>query len=548
MHRDITKLYILLLPFLVLLAGLVLPLVTLFQFGFYEDGVYVGFKLFIEYIETPSLFNSLTNSIYVALITMVLTVGIAFVYAWGLCFTNVGHKQLMSNVLYIQLLAPSMFGAISLIYLFGKQGFLKELLMGHSIYGPIGIVMASVLFSLPHAFIIIYPILRNIDGRLYETARSLGAGPLKTLRTVTLPMSIYGIFSACTVVFIITLTDFGVAKAIGGKYNMLATEVYKQVVGQQNFNMGAIVSMVMIIPAVIAGLFEFYFTRRARANDLSAIPFVAPDNKFRDRIWRGILGILALLTLFPILTGLFMSFITYWPYKVIPTLKHYSFEDAGGFGFTPLYNSITVSIFAAVIGVMIIFSNAYMMHRLKENKMFRGILHKISLVPAAIPGTSLGIAYIFFFNDPDNILVSLYDTMWILVLVNVVHYYTVPHLSFTASFKSLNADIEDVGHSLGVSTFKTFFKVIVPTNTILIIEIMGYLFINSMTTISAVVFLYSSDTLLGSIVVVNLDDAGDTAAALAMCVLIVVVNIVAKFILGHLIEFLKKRQRSLAHS
>ena len=135
----------------------------------------------------------------------------------------------------IPLLAPSLLPAISLVYLFGNQGLAKWLLMGDSIYGPIGIVIGEVFWTFPHALIIVTTALAIADARHYEAAESLKANGWRVFWTVTLPGMRYGLISATFVVFVLVITDFGVPKVIGEQYNVLATDIYKQVIGQQNF-------------------------------------------------------------------------------------------------------------------------------------------------------------------------------------------------------------------------------------------------------------------------------------------------------------------------
>ena len=84
--------------------------------------------------------------------------------------------------------------------------------------------------------------LANTDQRLYDAATALRAGPSRIFRTVTLSAAATGLASAAFVVFTGAFTDFGVPKVIGGGYNVLATDVYQQVVGQFNFQTGAVVA------------------------------------------------------------------------------------------------------------------------------------------------------------------------------------------------------------------------------------------------------------------------------------------------------------------
>ncbi len=177
---------------------------------------------------------------------------LAFVYAYALQRSCMRWKGLFQALALIPILAPSLLPAISLVYLFGNQGFLKDLLFGGSIYGAGGIVVAQVFYCFPHALMILVAALSMADGRLYEAADALGASKTRVFFTVTLPGAKYGVISAAFVIFTLVITDFGIAKVIGGRFNVLATDIFKQVIGQQNFEMGAVVGFVLLIPAVVA--------------------------------------------------------------------------------------------------------------------------------------------------------------------------------------------------------------------------------------------------------------------------------------------------------
>ena len=87
----------------------------------------------------------------------------------------------------------------------------------------------------------------------------------------------YGLVSACFVVFTLAITDFGAPKAIGGKFSVMATEIYNQVSGQQNFSMGATVSVVLLVPAVIAFLVDRLVQRRQYALVTSSSKPLVPE-------------------------------------------------------------------------------------------------------------------------------------------------------------------------------------------------------------------------------------------------------------------------------
>ena len=171
-------------------------------------------------------------------------------------------KGFFRLIALIPLLSPSILAAIALVYWFGNKGILKALLFGHSIYGPIGIILASIYWTFPHALMILSTSLSLSDSRLYEAAEVLKTSKLRAFLTITIPGARYGIISTTFVVFTQVFTDFGVPKVIGGNYNVLATDIYKEVVGMQNFQMGAVISLVLLIPAMVAFFIDQYSRKK----------------------------------------------------------------------------------------------------------------------------------------------------------------------------------------------------------------------------------------------------------------------------------------------
>lgn len=194
-----------------------------------------------------------------------------------------------------------------------------------------------------------------------------------------------------------------------------------------------------------------------------------------------------------------------------------------------------------MIGTLFIFYNAYLVEKIKGMKVLRTLYHLAAMIPLAVPGMVLGLAYVFFFNAPDNPLNPLYGTMAILVICTISHFYTVCHLTAITALKQIDNEFEAVSASLKVPFYVTFWRVIMPVSLPALLEIGSYLFMNAMTTVSAVVFIYSADTMLASVAVLNMDDAGDIAPAAAMGVLIMASCIVAKLIHWLCSHYLLKR-------
>ena len=521
---------VLVVAYLVLfLCFMIFPLFALMSKSMQNaDGAFVGLSNFVAYLNEPTLFKSFFHSLFVAAMSTVIVVCLGFFYAFALQCTCIPFKGFFRVVALIPLLSPSILAAIALVYWFGNQGILKAVLLGNSIYGPIGIIMASVYWTFPHALMILSTSLSLSDARLYEASEALKAGKFRTFLNVTLPGAKYGIISTTFVVFILVFTDFGVPKVIGGNYNVLATDIYREVVGMQNFQMGAVISIVLLIPALFAFALDQY-SRKRQASQLTsrAVVYVPKPHKARDNICLVYCILITLLVFAMLGMAQFGALVKFWPYNLSLTLKHYNFEVAG-LGWDSFFNSVRMSLYAAFFGTILIFVGSYLVEKMRADKSLREILQMVALMPMAIPGIVLGLAYIFFFNAKENPLNFMYATMAILVINTVVHFYTVSHLSAVTAIKKLDQEFESVSLSSKVPIYRMFFKITLPVCLPTVFDIFIYLFCNAMTTVSGVIFLYSYDTTLASVSAIHLDEQGDVAGAAAMAMLIVYISFVVR--------------------
>jgi iron(III) transport system permease protein len=514
-----------------LIVTLALPLGTLFEKSFRNrDGDWVGLANWIRYLDTPSLVASLWNTIWVSLLATAIVVPLAFVYAYALVRTTMPCRGLFRALGLIPILAPSLLPAISLIYLFGNQGFARWMLMGESVYGPIGIVIAQVFYCFPHAFMILATALSIADKRHYEAASVLGAGNTRIFLTVTLPGVKYGIVSAFFVVFTLVATD---------------SDIYKQVVGQQNFEMGAVVGMVLLIPACLAFAADRWVARRQVALlSARAVPYEPEPNKMRDRALLVFCSLVAFCIAALLAIAAWASFIQYWPWNLAYTMRHYVFSNADASGWEAYFNSLEMSVLVATFGTLAIGFGAWLVEKTKGAGALRGFVHLLAMIPLAVPGLVLGIAYIFFFNSPSNPLGFIYGTIAILTLNTIAHFYTVAHLTTLQALKQMDPEFESVSASLKVSVWLTGWRVTLPVISPALLDVWFYMFVNSMTTVSAVVFLYGPFTKLASVSIINMDEAGFTASAAAMGVVIVLTSAFAKLLHSLLAARLAKRTQA----
>ncbi len=532
-----------------LLVGVVMPLFPMISRSFRDtNGNWIGLSNYVQYLTTPALAASFGNSIFVALASTFFSVVLAFVYAYALTRTTMPGKPIFRVLGMLPLYIPPLAHAIGLIYLFGNKGLVTTGLFGVlpqwniNLYGAVGIIIGEVLYCFPQALVIMITALSLTDARLYEAADVLGSTPIKTFFTVTLPSVKYGLISAIFVCFTLAFTDFGVPKVVGGNYNVLATDIYKQVIGQQNFSMGATISVFLLLPTVIAFIVDRIIQRRQTALvGAKSVPLQPKPNPPLDWGLFAFCSLLAGFALAVLLVIIFASLVQVWPYNLSLGLKNYNFSSVGGGGYKSFWNSIMMSFYTAVFGTVAVFAGAYLVEKGKGMKWLRSVNYFLSTMPLALPGLVLGLSYVFFFNNriwwipftqiaiynPFN---GIYGTMAILVLCNVIHFYTVCFLTASTALKQIDPEFESVSASMRVPFYKTFWRVTVPLSLPAILEIGIYFFVNAMITISAIVFLYPPTLPLAAVAIVNMDDAGDTAAAAAMSTLVVLTSIGIRFL------------------
>jgi iron(III) transport system permease protein len=532
-----------------LVVGILLPLLPVLSSSLQDgQGQFVGLANYATYFANPAFAISFYNSMLVGILTTLVSVGLGFAYAYALTRTAMRGKSFFQTIALAPLYAPSMAHAIGLIYLFGKKGVVTTGGLGYlapllgfnpgvdiRLYGLAGIVLGEVLYCLPQAVLILTVAMRLTDARLYEASVALRASPVRTFFSVTLPGIKYGLVSAVFVCFTLAFTDFGVPKVVGGNFSVLATDIYKQVIGQQNFVMGATISTLLLVPTVIAFVIDHLVQRRQVAMvSARIVPLRPKPSRWIDTVAFMFCSLIAFAIVAVLGAVLLAALVNVWPYRLDLTLRHFDFSSVGGGGYSAYWNSVRVAIYTAIVGTALTFGGAYLIEKTRGLRWLRSALYFLSMLPVALPGLVIGLAYIFFFNPKHfdiagltlpNPFAFLYGTGAILVLANIVHFYTVSFLTATTGLKQLDREFETVSASLGVPFYRTFWRVTLPLCLPAVLDIGMYYFVNAMVTVSAVIFLYAPATRLAAVAIVNMDDAGDTAAAAAMSVLVIATSV-----------------------
>ena len=429
-------------------------------------------------------------------------------------------------------MAPSMLPGIALVYLFGNQGLLRGLL-SENIYGFWGMVLGEVIYTFPHALMILISALSLADARLFDAASSMGASPWKAFRSITWPASRQAVFAAFCLVFTLTITDFGVPVVVGGDYQVLALEAYKAVVGQQQFGRGALIGMILLLPALFSFAVDAWLRRRhGEAMSGRAQVFKPAASHCRDACYLAIVLLICAALLLVFGMAVYSSLVKFWPYNLSLSFTHYAFNATTGSGWLAYRNSLTLALCTALIGSGLIFTGAYLMEKTRSQSGLNLALRILGFVPMAVPGLVLGLGYVFFFNLNGNPLNVFYGTMTLLVVCTIAHYLTTAQMTATTALRQLDNEFEAAALSLKAPLYRHYLRVTLPICLPALLDILRYLFVSAMTTVSAAIFLYSPDTILAAVAVLNMDDAGNVGGAAAMSSLILFTSVAVSLLLA----------------
>lgn len=514
---DITKLLLA----MVFVALVFVPLIRMFS--------NIGGDSIRKVFQSPNFLTSVTNSLVSAGISTVITILLAYGLATCIERTNLKFKSVFGIIFVLPMLIPSISNGMGLIILFGNNGLLTQLLgLESGIYGLPGIIIGSVLYAFPVAYLMLADVMKYEDSSPYEAARVLGIGKFRQFTAITFPYLRKPMISVVFAIFTLIVTDYGVPLMVGGKYTTVPVVMYQEVIGQLDFGKGAVYGCLLLIPAVAAFIIDLVNQDKGNSGFV-ARPFEM-DNHMPRKIFGYVLcGLVSLLVLLPIVSFVLMGFTTDYPNNLTFTMDNF-FKAIRLKADVYLVNSLLVAVFVAAIGVCVAFMTAYMTARMKSKAS--KFLHLASITSAAIPGIVLGLSYVLVFKGS-----AFYGTIAILVMVNIIHFISSPYLMMYNSLSKLNSNLEGVGHTLGISRAKMIRDVFIPQCKGTLIEMFSYFFVNCMMTISAVSFLATTANKPISLMINQFEAQMQLECAAVVSLLILGVNLLIKGV----VHFIKQK-------
>ena len=464
----------------------------------------------------------LGNSFLTTIIATVISVVLSFLLAFAISRSRIKFKSVWVVLFTIPMLIPSISHGTGLVLLFGDNGIITNLLgINIGLFGYTGIILGSVLYSFPISFLLFYDSFQYEDFTIYEAASVLGLSKGQQFMKITMPNMKQTIVSAVLAVFTMVFTDYGVPLTTGGTVVTLPVYMYQEVIGMMNFSSGAVVGVVILMPAVIAFLLDLRKNNNAMSSSTVTKGYRIEENKVRDIIIYVVFAITLMLLMLPIFAFVCQGFVKQYPNDMSFTFDHIKDLLSNGVG-VYLINSLAIALVTALMGTCLSYFAAYTTAR-SGKKISNKVLHFISMLSLAIPGVVLGLSFVLTFKG-----FPLYSTIFILVIVNIIHFFSSPYLLAYNSLSKFNPNLEDVARSLGISRFRMISSVYIPSTMSTIIEMYSYYFVNSMITISAVSFLVNFKTTTLSLMIPQLDSQSSIEGIALVSILILGINLVEK--------------------
>lgn len=472
-------------------------------------------------MSTGKFSRALRHSLTVSSAATLISVCMAGVLSWAVARTNIRHKTIINTFLTVPMLIPSISHGMGLIITLGANGWLSRMLgLEAGIYGFWGIVIGSVMYSFPVAYLMLYDVLRYEDGTPYEAADVMGLSASDKFFAITLPYLRKPLISVIFATFTMIITDYGVPLMVGGKYMTLPVMMYQDVIGMLDFGKGSVIGMFLLAPALIACILDMVNRDMGNAAFVGK-PFGIRQSKRRDNIAKAICMIVVICIFLPICSFAVLGFVNKYPIDMTLSLKN--IDQAVSMGAVSyLRNSVIIAFVVSTLGTAIAVLNAYMTARMKTPLSY--VLHLMSITSLAIPGLVLGLSYVMFFKST-----AIYGTFAILFLVNSMHFFSSPYLMAYNTFGKINENLEDVGATMGISRWKVIRDVLLPQSKGTILEMMSYFFVNCMMTISAVSFLANVGTKPLALMIIQFEGQMQLECAAFVSLVILLVNVAMKY-------------------
>jgi iron(III) transport system permease protein len=529
--RDPTLLITVLVLWILLGLFILFPLAKLLGRTFLEGGT-ITLGNVLSILRDHNHRQAFWNSLLLAALVGLCGTAVGFFFAFTAVRANLSRAwtTILDASALLPLISPPFTSAIAMIFSFGPRGLITYHLLGiqgFTVYGLASTLFSETLTYFPIAYLTLKPILAGIDPNVEDMAFSLGSSRWRVFRTVTLPLTVPGLANAFLLLFAASLADFATPLILAGNaFPVLPTQAYLQITGLFDLKGGAVLSFVLLLPALAVYLLQrywvsrkYYVTITGKVGAQTTVKSVAP--------WARIPLLLACL----LMAGAILYFylLLFYASVVVAlganhawTWRHYHVI------FTEGLKAIRDTLVIAGTGMPLGGLYAILVGYLVAKKVFPGrqAMEIISMINYSLPGTIVGIAYLIAFNDPPVVLTG---TALVIVACYVFRYSPTGIRATVALLQQIDPSIEEASTGLGAGSGTTFRRITLPLILPAFFAGLGVVFIRSMTAISATIFLVSINwTLITVRILENITELSlGPAAAFSVLVVVIVFAVIA---------------------
>jgi iron(III) transport system permease protein len=486
---------------------------------------------FISVLGNANVHHALANSLIACTGGTALAVAIGLAFSWIVVRTNTPFRGFLGAASLVPLFVPPLVAGVAWSILGSpKSGLLNTLMkwMGLDwridLYSMAGLIVVFGMYYAPYVYMFTASALRNMDPSLEEAAEVAGVGPVRTLFTVTFPLIAPAIISGMLLSFIVMLGIYGIPAVLGAPANISVLTTYIFKLTNWSPPLYSTAAAVAIILMVVTGALVLL-----QQGVLAGRSFITVAGKaFRPRAldlgpWRWLTLALALLYLFVVVVLPMLALIVaaFRRFLFIPDaaslfdMRHYSLVHFESIFDNPLtmrsiWNTMEVGLVTAVLGGLLAFAIGYTVHR--GSVPGRRAIDLVATLPVAIPGLVIGVAYLWAWIGLPG---GLYGTIWILALAFIARFIPDTMKALSTSFLQIHRELEEAAWVCGRGRLGTIRSIVLPLARPGTIAAMTLLFILAIRELGSSLFLYTSDTTVMAVLLLDYSEGGNTGKTAA---------------------------------
>ena len=488
--------------------------------------------------ERAALWASLWISVASVALAAAIGVPLAFVFERY----DFPGRTVLGALVALPAVLPPLVGVIAFLFLYGESGFVARgvralLHLSHDpwrLQGPAAILLVHAYSMYVYFYLFTRAGLARLDASMLEAAASLGAGPWRTVRRVTLPLLAPSLWGAALLTFMTALASFSAPYVFGGSFRVMTTQIVAT-----KLNGDLPTAMLETLALAALALLGFVVVQRRESDRLVVSVGKGTAPRARRlvhplaRLGAAALGwALAFVLLLPHLTLIVVSLVPTgtWTTQTIPpawSLANYATLFADPSRLKPLLNSLWMAAVATAAAVAVALLAAHL--AVRRRVALRGTIETLLALPWAVPGTvvAIGLATLFSVERPLVGRVVLVGTAAILPLAYLVRSLPLTGRSLLAGYRQLDPSLDEAAQSLGAGPWRRLTRVTLPLLKPAIAAGASLAFITALGDFVTSVLLYTYDTRPIAIEILASLRLADVGVAAAFGVVLMAVSAVA---------------------